>query len=93
MIEMRHFYLSKFETIWQQQYFHVDFNDLLYTSKPSAWNQYAKHYDKMTDVLNLKLLNPVIICLNGENNTKIYIYIKIYFLKLLHVYIIIDYEG
>ena len=35
MIEMRLLYLSNFETIWQQQYFHADFNDLLYTSKSS----------------------------------------------------------
>ena len=34
MIEMQLFYLSNFETIWQQQYFHADFNDVFYASKP-----------------------------------------------------------
>ena len=43
MIEMHLSHLSNFETVWQQQYFHAYFNDLLYAYPYSAWSQYAKH--------------------------------------------------
>ena len=59
MIEMQLFHLQVLKPLGNSNIFMlISVIFCIYLNPHSAWTQYKKRYDKMADVLNLKLLNP-----------------------------------